>query len=705
MKNTVCPIQLTSDGSVASEERVPTQSPSRLGAVKALTVILMLLAAFVGQEIMLGRQWVRDVSVWAALPWNDYSVQWIGIIISLGAALIAGAVGSRPVAFQSPHVRPLAGRPSRVGSSIGCALLLLSLGLMYMGQLRFHQSFHRETLYIRMFWLTSCGAFLMANVVWAFSVGRGEQYGSSPRFTRFHYVALFGITALALAFRVYEIGDLPRMLNQDMGVVGNGARKMLTPGNFRLFGCSDTASPQMALLPPTISMFFFGDGLTGLRMTGAILGTIMVAAIYVLVWRSADSHRLASIAALLAAVNLPLIQFSRHIFNLDPWAIFTVAMAFAVHGFRSGRAWPLGIAGLLTGFSLQLYLSIRILALVITAFLILAWCFRSLRLNRPWLAFGLFCLGIIVAWGPNIVDLWTNRAMWRESNRLSSTLLWINNFAEYGRGRQMHWVMEVILERLRMSLALFQVLGDSSGQTTVGSPLVELALAPFMWLGVGVAVFTAKRNPLALFLLTLVIPTLFFGQMISFHGAYWPKLVPVMLAIVVFVTFGYDLVSRALAQLISQVSQLLPVAVAKVKKHTLNLTLCLFTLTIAITGVRAWQKFLAAAPIDYAIASMVGWYVSGFPPGTKVCGIGLGAVNLNHLEVTLVAYKQNRIAIKPETPIPDALAQCGEGPGVWIISPAQPELEAALRAKYPNAPMGESFTHLGGLVVKSLTMP
>ena len=661
----------------------------KLGAWSAIVILALVALAYFAQEVMYGSQWLRQLGADYGVVWDERRALTIAsaalLLSGLGAGLLACAGGSltAPVGAAPGHARRGSERLGRWTLAAFWLVLLASIGCAAAAQWRIITV--GEDVLTRGYWLLSMAVFIGAQAILAYASAPLADSQKSPPFRAINW-AVFGlIVVAAFALRAYDIGELPRQLNQDVAIVGNDARANLSERGLRIFGTSHLGSPQMALALPTLSMALFGQDLAGLRMTGVLLGTIMVGAVYVLVWRAFDSHRLAGVASLLIALHNPLIQFSRHIYNIDPWGVFAVAIAFAVHGFRSDRVWPIGIAGLLTGFTTQLYLSSRVVPIILAVFIFFVWQFRSSRLSRPWAALGAFLCGTVLCWAPNLVDLWRSWPVWRESNRVGSTLMWVTNLHSVSVSTKLVSLPEIFFLRLDGIAPLFHVFPDTSGQTTVNKPLFDRVVGPLMWIGLGTCLAAWKRKPLELLLVLSFVLTIGVGCMLTMGGSYWPKIVLLMLVGVIFVAIGYEAVSCACAAIAGGAAGLLRQPVLVWRRVAAGAVCALFCGAVIVEGALAWDKFRTAGAYDANVASILGWNVAALPPGTKVCGVEDDAVDLNHLEVVFVANKQARKGMGRNTPVATALAQCGEGPAVWIISANQGELEAALRAKFPNA--------------------
>ena len=116
--------------------------------------------------------------------------------------------------------------------------------------------------------------------------------------------------------------------------------------------------------------------------------------------------------------------------------------------FRSS-SWLLGLAGMALGFALQLYLSIRILGLVLPCFVAyLAVTRPKLLWERRWGVL-LLVLGTVVTAAPNLADIVINQEMWQRSNRLDVSLLGAQNLRDYMQNSGLSTVAAVVQSLIR----------------------------------------------------------------------------------------------------------------------------------------------------------------------------------------------------------------------------------------------------------------
>jgi hypothetical protein len=432
----------------------------------------------------------------------------------------------------------------------------------------------------------------------------------------------------------------------------------------------------------------------------------MVPATYFAAWRSFDCHRIATAAAAFLATNIPSIHFSRHIMNIDPWGVFAGCLFFLAHGMRVYAAWALGAAGLLVAFALHLYLSGRVLCFVIPLFFVLILRHRERWKASLWFGILLFIIGSFVFFGPNVVDIWVNTEAWKGSNRPYSTFLLIRNFYDYARSNHIQTIPEFISSRLWTVLLLIYS-RDTSGQTPLGfSFFFNLAITPLFWLGLGVSLFEAKRNPIQLLMSILLLLTMGLGIAIAPVGTYWPKVLCLTLIGAIFIARSGVCVLQACVNIFMPELGQKPVTQARVSRLGVIVSQLFIVGVFTVLGIQNWSLYRVAAARDDFIASALGWYAASLPQGTKVCLAGdqTTHIHLNELPVLFLANKQilRPLASKNSE---ELFAECGAAPFVWILSNNQSALQEALKQAFPRGKLEDHAGDTGGRLFLSFTVP
>jgi hypothetical protein len=221
--------------------------------------------------------------------------------------------------------------------------------------------------------------------------------GARQHLSRNDVLALAGVFVVALAARLWMLGDSVRVLVDE-----------LIPINEMLRLWDNPNLPILEPIPPysTFPRLFaswqaeaanlVGHNLLALRLPGALVGTLTVAVVYTL-GRVLFNNRTALVAALLLATFPPHMQFSRiGAVNIADDLFGTAAVLFFAWGMKSNRraAWALGGAAL--GLTQYFHEGGRLLfPILMAAWLALRLIHRPACLRQWWR--GLLSAGITAA--------------------------------------------------------------------------------------------------------------------------------------------------------------------------------------------------------------------------------------------------------------------------------------------------------------------
>jgi hypothetical protein len=194
---------------------------------------------------------------------------------------------------------------------------------------------------------------------------------------RTHWMELLGVgsvTLLACVLRLFQLGELPRVINGDEGWLGNMAistHELPLANPFALwenFG---------GIYLQAVNWVFSIAGQTAfaLRLLPACSGILAVPALYLLAKQIAGP-RIALIAAALLSFSHSHLNFSRTAavgYIHDTW-IVPLALYLLFSGLEKNRSWRTALAGLLLGLQLSIYLTAQIfipLVLIYCLFILL----------------------------------------------------------------------------------------------------------------------------------------------------------------------------------------------------------------------------------------------------------------------------------------------------------------------------------------------
>lgn len=680
------------------DTRATSSKPIQGAAVlRAVACIIAAYTAWVGQGILTGfafdPQWARGL--------QQVERYHLGLALSLGAALVFGlAVPSLPWSSRVSGVVAgvrvrLFARDRFAFRALIYALVLMSLGLCRYSNLVHKATYSDPALPAKYPWWLSIAIFCVAVLAIRRLEKGGASFESSPRFSGWNYLCVALLTLGAAAIRFYDIVGTPVAVNMDnteaLGVASARAHPLfwLVPG-LGVYGI-----PAVSLLFLKISVWFHGSDIFGLRAPEAVLGTLMVLGSYLFVWRSFDSHRLATLTAALLAAHGAHIHFSRHIMNLDPWTFVVFGFFFLVHGIRSQRVWAFAAAGITLAFSLQLYLAVRVLLFVAPLFVWYLVLHHRAVITRMWDGWLLFICGVAVMVGPNLADMLLWRDAWMSSNRASASFLNIQTLYDASKAHNLPTVMSFVEFQVRRILLTPQVMTDTSGQMHTSAPLFDLLIAPFFWLGLGVALASWRKSP-AMVLTVLVCAMIeLFGQGLFSNVPYWPKLIFIMFAGCLWAAIGILGLCRSCAVVVLWATQRLgsfgPRVIACSR---VVLAVCLAALVIFV-GQRQWSAYALSSRRDASQIDLAGRFIYRLPQDAIVCGVrSTFDTYMGRAELPFFAQGRTLKELGPR-PAVEVADQCGPRPFGWIVMPDQVELKDKLVALYPDGEL-KSYQHKYG---------
>ncbi len=544
-------------------------------------------------------------------------------------------------------------------------LLILSGAIYLLNNLFFALS--GENTIIRILWLLSLVVFVFSLSSWSDqSHKRITDVGKSPPFHLENWIILGLILAFSFWLRSYQLAIIPDDFHGDMASHGIQARDLLLGAEQNIFKFGWANIPMFGFLPAFFSMSIFGNNLYGLQMTSVIGGTISILAIYLLVWRLFDNHRLATITSILVSINIPHLHFSRIAEYIDPWPLGFLALFFLIDGIRSKRWLSFGLSGLLIGFSSLMYYSGRVIPIII-AFFFIYFLFnkKSWIYKRP-NSILILIMGILLAVGPSIVNIFLNLEPFL--SRSSQVFL-------FDPGVMLHLLnkyevnseLKVILRQTQETLLMFNKVGDSSTQFGYRGPMFNSFLSPLLILGVGSAL--RRRREMGVVLLMIWIGLIMvLGSILTVDAPAWPRLVGIIPA-------GVLLAALAIEQIYNLVKNY--------AGHNLQrIYLILFVLWIATMGWINWDHYYQSVKTNASSVAFLGRYIQQLPEDVTVCGF-LVDPPLNVREITFLTWPRTLIDFSPDARNED-LKNCEGDSIVWVLTPEDSDRLLDLYQYYPE---------------------
>jgi 4-amino-4-deoxy-L-arabinose transferase-like glycosyltransferase len=201
------------------------------------------------------------------------------------------------------------------------------------------------------------GLLLFGAVSLSWGLGGGGSRQVIQRRWDGHRLALVAVLLLAFAMRLYALEEtVPHMV--DEGLFADRVTEALTiqalkPLLLPFDGLA--AFPWLYPYLQWMTVEVVGRNLTGLRLVSVVIGTLTVAAVYLL-GRQILDRPTALLGALLLAALPPHVVFSRLALNNIADPLFgTLAVAFLLRGWRRGEPLNYALAGTLLGFTQYFY--------------------------------------------------------------------------------------------------------------------------------------------------------------------------------------------------------------------------------------------------------------------------------------------------------------------------------------------------------------
>lgn len=220
-------------------------------------------------------------------------------------------------------------------------------------------------------WAASLGLTLLA--AWLLDHGHDHPAVGPPVGTR-EVVAVLVLLAIAVALRLFDLGNLPLQLHNDEMSCGLSARRFLDAVSPPLFHTGWARCPNLGYALTSLPMRLLGATVIGLRASSVALGMASLLGLTVLV-RALFGPR-AAVIALALTVSYPWhVHLSRTGFHYVQAATATVGtLALVAVALRSRRLVWFAAAGVCLGVGLQTYYAARLVPLLLMAWLVVtAW--------------------------------------------------------------------------------------------------------------------------------------------------------------------------------------------------------------------------------------------------------------------------------------------------------------------------------------------
>lgn len=629
--------------------RTALRSPLAL----AIALVAVLLASF-----------LHELHLTSGIDDGASDFSWL---LCLG--LIAGvALAFGPTWALVPHAWAAGNRETMRARQYGCAAVAALCALLSAWLVREHDSPTVATiawvlgLLLVLAAATDTGGTAAARALW-----RRRQFVCGPA------VVLLGILIAAAILRLPNLDTIPGYIHNDEASNGLTARGVAQGQYLTLFTNGWASLPLLGYSWDALFFKLFGDSLTSLRLSSAVLGlgSIVVVA---LLGRELFSVRAGLVAAALLTVFHVHIHFSRvgHHYIQALFAV-TLTLYLLVLWLRHGRHLAAVGAGILLSIDLQVYYAARVAYVIVPVVIgyVLLSSERDLRRQRlpaiGWLVLGWF-VGVAPI-GTFILGNWSDfTERTREVLVLSgSTEARVHVYGMYGT----HDSVYILRTQLWRVLQAFNRVGDSSEQYGIGHPMLDPLSAAILPAALAYAVFRVRRAGFALCLIAFA-SILLVGGVSTIDPPFWPRLIVIMPILALLLGAFLD----GLWQVVDQVPRLRwPAAAAA------------FALLIAIANGNYTWYFTQFEPLirtnSLAVPMDVGKFLRPLHDSATAYGISNGGFYVTHQAIQLLA---------PQVPGCDltlslSLQHCATPPGhdnIFVIAPDGVSSIPALKKACPG---------------------
>lgn len=443
-------------------------APDNINVTRALLGSLALVLAIAGQFI---------------LYVNSDGLLWGLMLDAMALLIFAQASFRQPPAWSVALV-------SRLSLSFSALLILLATMLSIVADVmsltfdKFGVSNHMPVLAL---WTGAAICYLLAfslNLRWP-SDWRARVWAHRQELALL--TLAFGI---GVAIRFYRLGEIPRVINGDEGVVGQAAVFSIRHPNSNPFSLSANFG-ALYLQGIKAAIDLFGHTPFALRLLPALGGSLAILSIYLL-GRLLFGPRVGFVAALLLAVSHVHIHFSRTaaVGYIQGTFLGPLELYFFYSGLRQRSALRMAIGGVILGLHLNVYISAQVIAAILLLYLLgLLVVDRSLVQNaiRPILA---FWYGLLVMALPNLTYAALNTNLFFE--RLNADGTFQSGWLEREIAQTGQPALQILAGRAAhafLSLIYYPAL-DFYGMT---APVLNVLTGAFFVLGLAYVLWLIRR--------------------------------------------------------------------------------------------------------------------------------------------------------------------------------------------------------------------
>jgi 4-amino-4-deoxy-L-arabinose transferase-like glycosyltransferase len=435
-------------------------------------------------------------------------------------------------------------RPSTAGALIGW--LQMALGLHIVMPLAVNAEKWKQwtpTWQLLALWAVGC-FFVIAAVIRLKAQPIRLGLPQPQPFDRRDWLILVLLVAGALLLRVPYIETIPMGVDPDEASLGLSVIDAATGAATDPFAAGWATHPTFQFFLNSVFVRWLGRTFVAMRLPWAIVGSLMVAALYVLA-RTGYGRRVAVLAGLLALGSNTAIHFSRLGLNNNGDSLFMtwVLAALWIAG-ATGSAWAYAVAGFGLGFAQYFYFGTRAIPFVVLATLVI-WLIADWRGTlRAWKLILGFALVTLVTAGPLLGHWLLNPGS--ISEHLFLTMPFSDKMQQLAAQLSLpEW--KLWWYQIRDSLLVFTVTPDRGTFYHPQQAMLHPAQAPLFLIGL-LAVFARFKKPINRGLVAWILVVLTLGSVLITDAATFHRILGALPAAILVVAIGVDAGAEALAR-------------------------------------------------------------------------------------------------------------------------------------------------------------
>ncbi|MBI5876013.1 MAG: glycosyltransferase family 39 protein [Chloroflexi bacterium] len=360
------------------------------------------------------------------------------------------------------------------------------------------------------------------------------------RYRTLEAVAVALIIAVSAVLCIYDNAHIQPGLHGDEAESGIEARHLNEGRYGDLIGVGWYDQPLASFVIQAAGLRLFGDNVSGLRTTSAVVSLLTLPLVYLLA-RRMFGRRVALLALLLMATAAWFIGYARIGINYNQTTFLQV---IAVLSFWEGwqrRSWLWYLmSGIAVGLGLYLYFASRLVPILLGAWAAFRWSatrIRGLR-SSPDGAIAPPAIRHLVVWAAALLIIFApmGEFFYQHAAEFNSRAAFVFLFSDSQwntREEKLQTytgttdVPSALAVQVQRYVALFNFGGARDGQYGNTLSLLDYYTAVMFVLGLGLAIYRA-RDPRFMLLLMWLVLTVFVGGVLTIEAPFTPRLVGLM---------------------------------------------------------------------------------------------------------------------------------------------------------------------------------